>query len=152
MVELTNCAIKSGKLTSHEGSDGPYIKCELKLEADLTTEASKALACEGALADGLPAFTIPKTRIKKGGDKKNPHALELFDGDGNGALAIPYCSVHAIKAKNSGGLARADITVHVNDPLAHAVIEFATEKSGMVGSVRMDASESADPEQTELAA
>lgn len=148
MLEIPNCSIKQTSKTTLEGAEETYLSGKLVLEGDLTEGVAEALGCGGAIRDNLPAFTVPKTRLREGGDDKYPHAISLGE-DGNGAgLALPNVSVHAIKGKVREGLATLTLTATFDDVMSKAVSEFHGDHPSFVGALRV--SPAADPAQAQM--
>ncbi len=147
MLEIPNCSIKKTSKTTLEGAEETYLSGKLVLEGDLTEGAAEVLGCRGAIRDNLPAFTVPKTRLREGGDDKHPHALDLGDGNGGG-LALPNVSVHAMQGKVREGLATLTVTATFDDVMSKVVSEFHGDHPSFVGTLRV--SPAAEPGQAQM--
>ena len=147
MLEIPNCSIKQTLKTTLEGAEEAYLSGKIVLEGDLTNGAAEVLGCGGAIRDKLPAFTVPKTRLREGGDNKYPHAIELGDGNGGG-LTLPSVSVHAMQGKVREGLSTLTITATFDDLLSKVVSEFHSDHPSFVGTLRV--SQAAEPDQAQM--
>ena len=136
MLEIPNCSIKQTLKTTLEGAEEAYLRGKIILEGDLTNGAAEVLGCGGAIRDNLPAFTVPKTRLREGGDNKYPHAIELGDGNGGG-LTLPSVSVHAMQGKVREGLATLTVTATFDDVMSKVVSEFHGDHPSFVGTLRV---------------
>ena len=106
MLEIPNGSIKQTSKTTLEGAEETYLSGKLVLEGDLTERAADALGCLGAIRDSLPAFTIPKTRLKEG--EADPHG-HLRRRDEQGGVGFPRRSsfIHRHAQGIAGGRSRA---------------------------------------------
>ncbi len=136
MLEIPNCSIKQTLKTTLEGAEEAYLSGKIILEGDLTNGAAEVLGCGGAIRDNLPAFTVPKTRLREGGDNKYPHAIELGDGNGGG-LTLPNVSVHAMRGKVREGLATLTVMATFDDLMSKVVSEFHGDHPSFVGTLRV---------------
>ena len=136
MLEIPNCWIKQTLKTTLEGAEEAHLSGKIILEGDLTNGAAEVLGCGGAIRDNLPAFTVPKTRLREGGDNKYPHAIELGDGNGGG-LTLPNVSVLAMHGKVREGLATLTVTATFDDVMSKVVSEFHGDHPSFVGTLRV---------------